>query len=116
MKVNYHQAPEVNLGKAVLFEVGPVTLLITELRGGAGNFPGLYRGMGIEPADYKMAVMKTASNFQFFKEITSELIRVDTKGPGQSDVYTLPWKRLPRPIYPLEKIADWRDGPLSKKR
>ena len=113
LKVNYHQAPEVNLGRAVLFDVGPVTLLITELRGGAGNFPGLYSGMGVDPTDYKMAVLKTASNFQFFKEITSEVIRVDTKGPGQSDVYTLPWKRLPRPIYPLEKIADWRDGPLS---
>jgi microcystin degradation protein MlrC len=49
-----------------------------------------------------MAVLKTASNFQFFKPITSELIRVDTRGPGQSDVVGLPWQRLPRPIYPLE--------------
>ncbi len=114
--VNYHQAAEVDLGTAVIFDVGPATLLITELRGGAGNMPGVYRGMGVEPTDYKMAVLKTASNFQFFRDITSEVIRVDTRGPGQSDVYTLPWKRLPRPIYPLEKIADWRDGPLSGQR
>ena len=99
---------DVDLGKAVIFEVGPVTLMITELRGVAGNVPGVYEALGIDPAAYKMAVLKTASNFQFFASITSEVIRVDTRGPGQSDVFSLPWKRIPRPIYPLEPIDDWR--------
>jgi hypothetical protein len=36
------------------------------------------------------------------------VVRADTRGPGQSEVFTLPWKRLPRPIYPLEKFDDWR--------
>lgn len=53
-----------------------------------------------------MAVVKTASNFQYFAPITSRLVRVDTRGPGQSDVAGLPWRRLPRPIYPLDEIAD----------
>ena len=82
--------------------------LISELRGLAGNVPGVYTAFGIDPTQYKMAVLKTASNFQFFAPITSEVIRVDTRGPGQSDVMTLPWKRIPRPIYPLDKIAHWR--------
>ena len=33
-----------------------------------------------------MAVLKTASNFQYFAPITSRVIRVDTRGPGQSDM------------------------------
>ena len=61
-------------------------MLISELRGVAGNLPDVYRAFGIEPADYKMAVLKTASNFQYFAPITSRVIRVDTRGPGQSDV------------------------------
>ena len=101
------------MGRTVVFETGPVTLLISELRGVAGNVPDVYRAFGIEPADYKMAVLKTASNFQYFAPITSQIIRVDTTGPGQSDIFTLPWKRIPRPIYPLDPLRDWRDGPAG---
>ncbi|MDB5506676.1 MAG: microcystin degradation protein MlrC [Devosia sp.] len=105
--VDGHQS-EVNLGQAVIFDVGPITLMITELRGLAGNLPELYEAMGVEPRDYKIAVVKTASNFQYFAPITSRVIRADTSGPGQSDVFTLPWKRIPRPVYPLEPVEDWR--------
>jgi microcystin degradation protein MlrC len=106
--VDFDHQDSIDLGQAVIFDVGPVTLMITELRGVAGNVPGVYKAMDIDPAQYKMAVLKTASNFQYFASISSEVIRVDTSGPGQSDVFTLPWQRLPRPIYPLESFDDWR--------
>ena len=38
------------MGRTVVFEVGPVTMLISELRGVAGNLPDVYRAFGIEPA------------------------------------------------------------------
>jgi microcystin degradation protein MlrC len=110
----YHQR-EVDMGRTVLFDVGPATLLVSELRGVAGNLPDAYRAFGIEPRDYKMAVLKTASNFQFFAPITSRVIRVDTRGPGQSDIAGLPWRRIPRPIYPLDAIADWRGSAHNKQ-
>jgi microcystin degradation protein MlrC len=99
---------DVDMGRTVVFETGPVTMLISTLRGIACNSPEIYRAFGIEPRDYKMAVLKTASNFQFFAPIASRIIRADTRGPGQSDVFTLPWKRLRRPIYPLDPVSDWR--------
>ena len=108
VKVPVFQQPEFDQGRTVVFEVGPVTMLITERTGAAGNVPDVYRAFGIEPADYKMAVLKTASNFQFFAPISSRVIRVDTRGPGQSNVVGLPWRRVPRPIYPMEDIASWR--------
>ena len=104
---NYYQ-DEVDMGRVVVFDVGPVTLLVSELRGVAGNMPDVYRAFGVEPTDYKMAVLKTASNFQYFAPIASQVIRVDTTGPGQSNVFGLPWKRIPRPVYPLDPIGDWR--------
>jgi len=111
-KVNLtnHYQDEVDMGRTVVFDVGPVTMLISEFRGVAGNLPDVYRAFGVEPQDYKMAVLKTASNFQYFASITSQVIRVDTRGPGQSDVFGLPWKRIPRPVYPLEPITDWRSN------
>ncbi len=108
VKVPVFQQPEFDQGKTVVLDTGPVTMLITERTGAAGNVPDVYRAFGIEPADYKMAVLKTASNFQFFRPISSQVIRVDTRGPGQSDVRGLPWRRVPRPIYPLDDIASWR--------
>jgi microcystin degradation protein MlrC len=105
---------EVDMGRTVVFVAGPVTLLISELRGVAGNVPDVYRAFGVEPSDYKMAVLKTASNFQYFAPLTSRVIRVDTRGPGQSDIMTLPWKRLPRPTYPLDPIDDWRSVSLEE--
>jgi microcystin degradation protein MlrC len=103
-----HSQPEVDMGRTVIFDVGPVTMLVSELRGLAGNVPDVYRAFGVEPRGYKMAVLKTASNFQYFAPLTSRVIRVDTTGPGQSQVETLPWRRLPRPIWPLEPVATWR--------
>jgi microcystin degradation protein MlrC len=98
----------VNMGKAAIFEVGKVTLLLTELRGAGGNLPELYEAHGVDVAEYQMAVMKTATAFHRFDRFRSAVIRVDTKGPGQSDIFTLPWTRLPRPIYPLERFTDRR--------
>ena len=83
---------------------------LSELRGVAGNLPDVYEAFGVDPRGYKIAVLKTASNFQYFAPLTSRLIRVDTPGPGQSDILTLPWKRIPRPMYPLEPIDDRRIG------
>ncbi len=108
VKVPVFQQPEHDMGRTVFFEVGPATLMISEKPGAAGNVPDVYRWFGYEPSDFKMAVLKTASNFQFFKSITSEVIRVDTRGPGQSDVVGLPWQRVPRPMYPMEEPKSWR--------
>jgi microcystin degradation protein MlrC len=108
VKVAVFQQPEFDQGRTVIFDVGPVTLMLSERTGAAGNVPEVYRWFGIEPTDYKMAVLKTASNFQFFDAIGSRVIRVDTGGPGQSDVVGLPWRRVPRPMYPMEEPTSWR--------
>jgi microcystin degradation protein MlrC len=108
VRVAGHHQETVDMGASAVFEVGPVTLLVSELRGVAGNVPDVYRAFGIEPADHHVAVLKTASNFQYFAPITSRVIRADTRGPGQSDVFGLPWRRIPRPVYPLDPIDGWR--------
>lgn len=98
----------VDMGEAVILEAGRVTMLVTETSGVGGIHPGVYRHLGVEPADYKMIVMKTASNFQYMRDITTEFVRVATPGPTQSDVHSLPWTRIPRPMYPLDAMEDWR--------
>jgi microcystin degradation protein MlrC len=99
---------EFDMGRTVAFAVGPLTLLISEHAGIGGNHPAVYRHFGIEPAEARMVVLKTASNFQYYADMTARIIRVDTTGPTQSDIRSLPWERIPRPMYPLDEPAGWR--------
>jgi microcystin degradation protein MlrC len=96
----------VDMGRVAIFDVGPATLLVTELRGVAGNLPSAYAACGMDVEECKIAVLKTASNFQYFASMTAEVIRVDSPGPGQSNLHGLPWSRQPRPVYPLDPITD----------
>jgi microcystin degradation protein MlrC len=100
--------PEFDMGRTAVFEVGNVTILVSEQAGIGGNHPAVYRAFGIEPEDCRMVVLKTASNFQYYTPFAARVIRVDTAGPTQSDIKTLKWERIPRPIYPLEEPASWR--------
>ena len=96
----------MDMGKSSILDIGNVTVLITEHSGVGGIHPDVYRHLGVEPADYKMIVMKTASNFQYMKDISTIFVRVATPGPTQSDVHSLPWARIPRPMFPLDEMED----------
>ena len=103
-----HAETEINMGHTLAFDVGPVTLLVTEYAGVAGIHPAVYRHVGIEPADFQIIVMKTASNFQYMTPLTSTMIRAATPGPTQSDIAALAWQRIPRPCFPMESLTTWR--------
>jgi microcystin degradation protein MlrC len=67
----------------------------------------VYRHFGVEPAEAKMLVVKTASNWQYYREMTFEVIRVNTPGATMSPLHEFQWDQLPRPIYPLDDLAAW---------
>ena len=95
-----------DLGQAVLLAVGAVRILVTEKRGIGGNHPIVYEHFGIDMADAKMVVLKTASNWQFYQQWIAEVVRVDTPGGTTSHLEELTWQHLPRPIYPLDALAE----------
>ena len=97
-----------DLRKTALLEVGSIRIVLLDHRSFAVNHPVLYTHLGLDIADAKMVVVKTASNFQFFSGWRSGLIRVDSPGTTQSDLTAFEWKRISRPTYPLDKLTDWR--------
>ncbi len=96
-----------DLRQTALLEVGEVRIALLDHRSFAVNHPVLYTHLGLDIADAKMVVVKTASNFQFFSRWRSGLIRVDSPGTTQSDLTAFRWQRIPRPTYPLDALADW---------
>lgn len=97
-----------DMGRSVLLKSGHIYVVVTSLRAIGGNHPVVYRHMGLEPADAKMLVVKTASNWQYYSDMTSEVIRVDTPGATMSNMHAFNWKQLPRPMYPLDDLKDWQ--------
>ena len=91
-----------DMGRAVLLEAGSINIVVSEERGVGGNHPVVYEHFGLDIANSKIAVLKTASNWQYFAEWTSEIVRADTPGATMSHIAGFEWKHLPRPIYPLD--------------
>ncbi len=95
-----------DLRQTALLEVGEIRIALLDHRSFAVNHPVLYTHLGLDIADAKMVVVKTASNFQFFSRWRSGLIRVDSPGTTQSDLTAFRWQRIPRPTYPLDEFAN----------
>lgn len=95
------------LGRTALLEAGQLRIVALEQRTFAINHPTLYTHLGLEIGDAKMVVLKTASNFQFFSRWRAGLIRVDSPGMTQSDLTAFQWKRIPRPLYPLDAAVEF---------
>lgn len=96
-----------DMGKRALLGIDKVRVVVSEHVGVGGNHPIVYRSFGVEPTSAKIAVLKTASNFQFYADMTSAIIRADTPGPTMSHLEQLPWQHLPRPIYPFDPLPAW---------
>ena len=106
--VDLHDRGVCDLRKTALLSVGSIRIALLDHRSFAINHPVLYQHLGLDIADAKMVVVKTASNFQFFTHWRSGLIRVDSPGTTQSDLTAFDWKRIPRPTYPLDPLTDWQ--------
>lgn len=97
-----------DLRRTALLEVGNVRIVVLDHRSFAINHPILYIHLGLDVSAAKLVVVKTASNFQFFRPWSKAIIRVDSPGMTQSDLTAFDWQRLPRPIYPLDALKNWR--------
>jgi len=97
-----------DLGRTALVEIDGVKMVLVEHRSVGVNHPILYTHLGLEVANAKMVVLKTASNFQFFAPWRKKLIRVDSPGMTQSDLTEFEWVRAPHPIYPLDDLQEWK--------
>ena len=96
------------LDRTALIECGALRVVLLEQPSLAINHPVLYMNLGIDVTDAKAVVVKTASNFQFFARWQKRLIRVDTPGTTQSDLFQFRWRNIPRPIDPLDEVPNWQ--------
>jgi microcystin degradation protein MlrC len=67
--------------------------------------PQQFREFGIEPEDHAVIVVKSMDYFRAnFSALASEIITCDAGGIASQDYGRLPYRKVPRPIYPLDPM------------
>lgn len=90
------------MGRSAVLEVGQVSILVAE-RSSMTVDPELFRSHGIEPLYCKIVVVKSPNGFRAaYEPIAKGIFMVDTPGVSTANFNRLPFKRVPRPIYPLD--------------
>jgi microcystin degradation protein MlrC len=91
-------------GRTAVIDTGGVLVVLTERRMPMWNLQQL-RALGIEPARLRIIVVKAAIAYRAaYVPIANRIIEVDTPGLAAADVRRFDYKRLKRPIYPLDEI------------
>jgi microcystin degradation protein MlrC len=96
------------MGKTIIFECGNIKLLVSEFGGAGGTDPEIYRQMGIEPAEAKIIVVKTYYHYHHYRSFMKGVTMVDGVGLSGWDLRKYSWINVPRPIYPLDEIQEWK--------
>jgi microcystin degradation protein MlrC len=102
-------ALEIDMGTSAIVRLGDVTLLLVE-RPGPGSTPLMYRCVGLEPKDFKIVIVKSPAGFRAeFEPFAAGIILSACPGCASPLLERLPYRRLSRPIWPLDPIDDdWR--------
>jgi len=99
----YNPGIEQSMGCAAVLDVGKVHILLAE-RSTMTVDPELFRSHGLDPLYMKIVVVKSPNGFRAaYEPIAKEMMVVDTPGVSAANLLSLPFKRLPRPIVPLDK-------------
>jgi microcystin degradation protein MlrC len=103
----YNTGIETSMGRAAVLDVGSIRILIAE-RSTMTVDPELYRSHGIEPLDMKIVAVKSPNGFRAaYAPIAKAIFLVDTPGASTANLRSLPYGRVPRPIYPLDSRVRW---------
>jgi microcystin degradation protein MlrC len=105
----YNPGIEVCMGRAAVLEIGSVTVLVAE-RPAMTVDPALYRSHGIEPTRMKIVVVKSPNGFRAeYEPIAKKIFMLDTPGVSSANLRSLPFQRIPRPMYPFDeaRFAGW---------
>jgi microcystin degradation protein MlrC len=92
----------IDMGPCAVVRHGGITILLTSNKTAPFDL-GQWRSQGIEPADFAVIGVKAAvAHRRAYDRIAAASYTVATPGPCTSDPRALPYRRLARPIFPLD--------------
>src|SRR3954466_15485842 len=98
----------VPLGDVASIRAGGVEAVLISTRAQAMG-SDLFSNFGIDPTQRKILVVKSNQHFYAsFSKIAAHVIYAEGDGPLPRDHRTLPWRKIQRPIWPLDDDAEPR--------
>lgn len=95
---------EYNMGASVVVRAGELTVLVTSRKTPPFDL-GQLRSQGIEPTAFAFIGVKAAiAHKRAYDPIAGACHYVDTPGPCSGNLAALPWKKLHRPVWPLDPV------------
>jgi microcystin degradation protein MlrC len=91
------------MGPSAVVAIGPIRLLVMS----APTYDwsdDQYRAAGLDPVAFKFVVVKNMMNFRFgYSDVMKAYYVLDIPGPTTQDMRTLPFERITRPVFPLDR-------------
>lgn len=95
----------VELGRTAVVDVDGIAIVLNEIRQQPFH-PGAFSAAGVDPWQKRIVVVKSSFHFYAgFAERAAAIIYCDAPGALNSDVRQRPYRRLARPIWPLDDIS-----------
>ena len=103
----------VSLGPSAVIEVGGIEVILNTHRTQTFE-PDIYTNLGIPATERKILALKSTNHFyKGFAAISDEIIYVECEGIYPSDYHKAGYKRVRRPLLPLDPIT-WEDVELCQ--
>lgn len=97
-------------GKTAVLQIGSIDVIVFSKMGYSAD-PQLYRAFGLEPADYRLVMVKSAGQYkQAYSAFSTLFYPTDTPGSSSANLRAMPFVHLPRPFYPLDDIDTFDDS------
>jgi microcystin degradation protein MlrC len=94
-------------GLAGVLRVGSIYIVVLE-RLGPGSDPIIYSGVGLDPDKAKIMIAKSVVDYQdCYQRIAKRFLQGEAPGLAPSNLKSLQWRKVPRPIFPLDEDAPW---------
>jgi microcystin degradation protein MlrC len=96
-------------GKTAVLRVGNTDVLLFERKATVSD-PQTYRSFGIEPSLYQLVVVKSATQYKLlYRNFSTLFYPTDTPGSSSANLRAMPFRFVPRPFWPLDKIDSFDD-------
>ena len=90
-------------GRTAKFKLNQHTVVASE-RAAATTSSTFFLSQGEEPKDYDFVIAKSPNGFRtHYESFASQIVYADVPGSTSADVTSLPYKKCPRPIFPLDE-------------
>ena len=108
-KVTKEAFREVEVGPRVVLRIGDKIDVIFQNGSRTGKDRDFFKSAGIVFEEKKIVVVKSnQAHRASFDPIVAATIDLNTPGPSTVDYASLPFKMLPRPLYPLDEDMEWK--------